>query len=159
MNDSAFMKEHQRRQIDKGRDRARDAWLAGAIASKKGCIRKPDDIRGLKVRSAGPTFARCGSRRRLDRLDPVERGLNALQTGRRRRTDTSSAASSRFRIYEQCEVPHRAGRQRAVVHVRAVLMSKKSFSAWTGTAGSAAAAGRKSQEFFAQGGKGLDDEW
>src|SRR5258707_13528439 len=34
-----------------------DAWLAGAVASKRACIRKPDDIKGLKIRSAGPTFA------------------------------------------------------------------------------------------------------
>src|SRR6267142_4599118 len=57
MNNSPFMKEIKA-QIDKaGVVVLADAWLAGAIASKKGCIRKPDDIKGLKVRSAGPTFA------------------------------------------------------------------------------------------------------
>ncbi len=57
MNNSPFMKDIKA-QIDKaGVVVLADAWLAGAIASKKGCIRKPDDIKGLKVRSAGPTFA------------------------------------------------------------------------------------------------------
>ena len=57
INDSAFMKEIKA-QIDKaGVVVLADAWLAGAVASKKACIRKPDDIKGLKVRSAGPTFA------------------------------------------------------------------------------------------------------
>src|SRR5260370_27179743 len=57
LNNSAFMKDIKA-QIDKaGVVVLADAWLAGAIASKKGCIRKPDDIKGLKVRSAGPTFA------------------------------------------------------------------------------------------------------
>src|SRR3954465_11534315 len=57
LNDSPFMKQIKA-QIDKGGVVVlADAWLAGAIASKKGCIRKPDDIKGLKVRSAGPTFA------------------------------------------------------------------------------------------------------
>src|SRR3982750_2937303 len=57
MNDSAFMKDIKA-QIDKaGVVVLADAWLAGAIASKKGCIPKPADIKGQKVRSAGPTFA------------------------------------------------------------------------------------------------------
>src|SRR5437868_5985144 len=57
MNDSAFMKDIKA-QIDKaGVIVLADAWLAGAIASKKNCIRTPDDIKGQKVRSAGPTFA------------------------------------------------------------------------------------------------------
>src|SRR5881275_3743315 len=57
LNNSPFMKELKER-IQKANVMVlADAWLAGAIASKKGCIRKPDDIKGLKVRSAGPTFA------------------------------------------------------------------------------------------------------
>src|SRR6187402_3025610 len=57
LNDSPFMKDIKA-QIEKaGVVVLADAWLAGAVASKKGCIRKPDDIKGLKVRSAGPTFA------------------------------------------------------------------------------------------------------
>lgn len=34
-----------------------DAWLAGAFGSKDKCIRTPEDANGLKVRSAGATFA------------------------------------------------------------------------------------------------------
>src|SRR3989442_1829764 len=57
VNDSQFMKEIKAK-IDKaGVIVLSDAWLAGAIASKKACIRTPADIKGLKVRSAGPTFA------------------------------------------------------------------------------------------------------
>src|SRR3989440_3649964 len=57
LNNSPFMKEIKAH-IDKaGVVVLADAWLAGAIASKKGCIRRPEDIRGLKVRSAGATFA------------------------------------------------------------------------------------------------------
>src|SRR5580765_2036731 len=45
MADSPFMKDI-RAKIDKaGVVVLADAWLAGAIASKKGCIRKPDDIK------------------------------------------------------------------------------------------------------------------
>src|SRR5262245_64920190 len=57
INDSQFM-HSIRAKIDKaGIIVLADAWPAGAVASKKGCIRTPNDIRGLKVRSAGPTFA------------------------------------------------------------------------------------------------------
>ena len=34
-----------------------DAWFAGGMASKEGCILKPDDMKGGKFRAAGPTFA------------------------------------------------------------------------------------------------------
>src|SRR5574339_408822 len=57
LNDSKFMKDIKA-QIDKaGVVVLADAWLAGAMASKRGCIRKPEDVKGLKFRSAGPTFA------------------------------------------------------------------------------------------------------
>src|SRR5215216_5936985 len=57
INTSPFMKEIKDK-IDKaGGVVLADAWLAGAVASKKTCIRKPEDIKGQKVRSAGPTFA------------------------------------------------------------------------------------------------------
>src|SRR5213593_1949387 len=57
MADSPFMKDI-RAKIDKaGVVVLADAWLAGAVASKKGCVRTPADMKGLKIRSAGPTFA------------------------------------------------------------------------------------------------------
>src|SRR5256712_8723306 len=57
LNNSRVMKDIKA-QIEKaGVVVLADAWLAGAVASKKACIRTPADIKGLKVRSAGPTFA------------------------------------------------------------------------------------------------------
>src|SRR5438094_3552631 len=57
LNNSRFMKDIKA-QIEKaGVIVLADAWLAGAIASKRACIRRPADIKGLKVRSAGPTVA------------------------------------------------------------------------------------------------------
>src|SRR5213078_811497 len=54
LNDSPFMTEIKTK-IDKaGVVALSDAWLAGAVASKRGCILKPQDIKGLKIRSAGP---------------------------------------------------------------------------------------------------------
>src|SRR6185312_5378044 len=57
LNDSQFMKDIKAEITKHGVVVLADAWLAGAVASKKGCIRKPDDMKGLKIRSAGPTFA------------------------------------------------------------------------------------------------------
>src|SRR5215216_4892178 len=57
LNDSEFMKEIKAKIEKAGVIVLADAWLAGAVASKKGCVRKPEDIKGLKIRSAGPTFA------------------------------------------------------------------------------------------------------
>src|ERR1044071_5961822 len=57
LNDSVFMKDIKAK-IDKaGAVVLADAWLAGAVASKRGCVRQPEDIKGQKLRSAGPTFA------------------------------------------------------------------------------------------------------
>ncbi len=57
MNDSKFMKEIRDKIEQAGVIVLSDAWLAGAIASKRQCIRTPADIKGQKLRSAGPTFA------------------------------------------------------------------------------------------------------
>ena len=54
---SPFMKDIKAKIEKAGVIVLADAWLAGAVASKKGCIRKPEDIKGVKIRSAGPTFA------------------------------------------------------------------------------------------------------
>src|SRR4051794_11697523 len=57
LNSSPFMKDIKAKIEKAGVVVLADAWLAGAIASKKNCIRKPEDIKGQKLRSAGPTFA------------------------------------------------------------------------------------------------------
>src|SRR6516225_6820896 len=33
-----------------------DAWFAGGMAAKGHCVVKPDDLKGMKFRAAGPTF-------------------------------------------------------------------------------------------------------
>src|SRR5438046_7595925 len=102
VNNSEFMKEIKA-QIDKsGVIVLADAWLAGAVASKKACIRKPDDIKGLKVRSAGPTFAAMWQAAGASIVSiPSNEVYNALQTGVAEATDTSSGSFVSFRIYEQ----------------------------------------------------------
>src|SRR5258705_5421538 len=102
MNDSQFMKDIKAKIDQAGVVVLADAWLAGAIASKKACIRTPADIKGQKVRSAGPTFAAMWQSAGASIVSvPSNEGYNALQTGGPRATDTSSGSFVSFRIYEQ----------------------------------------------------------
>ena len=160
MNNSPFMKEIKA-QIDKaGVVVLADAWLAGAIASKKGCIRKPDDIKGLKVRSAGPTFAAMWQAAGASIVSiPSNEVYNALQTGVADATDTSSGSFVSFRIYEQVKCVTAPGDNALWFMYEPVLMSKKSFSRLNKKQQDVLMqAGGKSQEFFAKEAKGLDDE-
>src|SRR5207247_631649 len=102
LNDAQFMKDIKEK-INKARVMVlSDAWLAGAVGSKSNCIRKPDDIKGLKVRSAGPTFAAMWQAAGASIVSiPSNEVYNALQTGVADATDTSSGSFVSFRIYEQ----------------------------------------------------------
>src|SRR3954471_4651543 len=160
MNNSPFMKEIKA-QIDKaGVVVLADAWLAGAIASKRGCIRKPDDIKGLKVRSAGPTFAAMWQAAGASIVSiPSNEVYNALQTGVADATDTSSGSFVSFRIYEQVKCLTAPGDNALWFMYEPVLMSKKSFSRLNKKQQDVLLqAGKKSQQFFAEKAKGLDDE-
>src|SRR5438874_3808225 len=160
LNDSPFMKEIKAH-IDKaGVVVLADAWLAGAIASKKGCIRRPEDIRGLKVRSAGPTFASMWQSAGASIVSiPSNEVYNALQTGVADATDTSSGSFVSFRIYEQVKCLTAPGDNALWFMYEPVLMSKKSFNRLNKKQQDVLLqAGKKSQQFFAEKAKGLDDE-
>jgi TRAP-type C4-dicarboxylate transport system substrate-binding protein len=160
LNNSPFMKEIKA-QIEKGGVIVlADAWLAGAIASKKGCIRKPDDIKGLKVRSAGPTFAAMWQAAGASIVSiPSNEVYNALQTGVADATDTSSGSFVSFRIYEQVKCLTAPGNNALWFMYEPVLMSKKSFSRLNKKQQEVLLqAGRKSQEFFAKEAPGLDEQ-
>src|SRR5689334_16890869 len=160
VNNSPFMKDIKA-QIDKaGVVVLADAWLAGAIASKKGCIRKPDDIKGLKVRSAGPTFASMWQSAGASIVSvPSNEVYNALQTGVADATDTSSGSFVSFRIYEQVKCLTAPGDNALWFMYEPVLMSKKSFTRLNKKQQDVLMqAGKKSQQFFADKAKGLDDE-
>ena len=160
LNDSQFMKEIKA-QIDKaGVAVLADAWLAGAMASKRGCIRKPEDVKGLKFRSAGPTFAAMWQSAGATIVSvPSNEVYNALQTGVAEATDTSSGSFVSFRIYEQVKCLTAPGDNALWFMYEPVLMSKKSFNRLNKKQQDVLMqAGKKSQQFFAEKAKGLDDE-
>jgi TRAP-type transport system periplasmic protein len=160
MNGSPFMKDIKA-QIDKaGVVVLADAWLAGAIASKKGCIRKPEDIKGLKVRSAGPTFAAMWQSAGASIVSiPSNEVYNALQTGVADATDTSSGSFVSFRIYEQVKCITAPGDNALWFMYEPVLMSKKSFNRLNKKQQDVLMqAGKKSQDFFAKEARKLDED-
>jgi TRAP-type transport system periplasmic protein len=160
INNSPFMKEIKDK-IDKaGAMVLADAWLAGAIASKKGCIRKPDDIKGQKVRSAGPTFAAMWQQAGASIVNiPSNEVYNALQTGVADATDTSTGSFVSFRIYEQVKCVTAPGDNALWFMYEPVLISKRTFQKLTKPQQDAlVAAGKKSEAYFNSESKKLDDE-
>ncbi len=160
LNNSRFMKEIKAK-IDKaGVIVLSDAWLAGAVASKKACIRTPADMKGLKIRSAGPTFAAMwqGAGASIVSI-PSNEVYNALQTGVADATDTSSGSFVSFRIYEQVKCLTAPGENALWFMYEPVLMSKKSFDRLSKPQQDVLRkAGKKAEDYFAKEAKGMDDE-
>ena len=160
LNGSPFMKEIRDKITKAGVIVLADAWLAGAVASKKGCIRKPDDIKGLKIRSAGPTFAAMWQAAGASIVSvPSNEVYNALQTGVADATDTSAGSFVSFRIYEQVKCITAPGDNALWFMYEPVLMSKKSFDKLNKQQQDVLLkAGKKSEEYFNKATKGLDEE-
>ena len=159
INNSPFMKDIKAKIEKAGVIVLADAWLAGAVASKKGCIRKPDDIKGQKVRSAGATFAAMWQKAGASVVNiPSNEVYNALQTGVADATDTSTGSFVSFRIYEQVKCITAPGENALWFMYEPVLMSKKSFDALNKQQQEALLkAGKKSEEYFNKEAKKLDD--
>jgi len=160
LNDSKFMKEIRGKIEKDGVIVLSDAWLAGAVASKKSCIRTPADIKGQKIRSAGPTFAVMWEAAGASIVSiPSNEVYNALQTGVADGTDTSSGSFVSFRLYEQVKCVTAPGDNALWFMYEPVLMSKKSFDRLDKKQQEVLLkAGRKAQDYFAKEAKGLDDQ-
>jgi len=160
LGNSKFMKDIRAKIESNGVIVLSDAWLAGAVASKKACIRTPDDIKGQKIRSAGPTFAAMWQAAGASIVSiPSNEVYNALQTGVAEATDTSTGSFVSFRIYEQVKCITAPGENALWFMYEPVLMSKKSFDRLDKKQQDVLLkAGKKAQDYFAKEAKGLDDE-
>ena len=160
LNNSPFMKEIKAKIEKAGVVVVADAWLAGSVASKKGCIRKPDDIKGQKIRSAGPTFAQMWQQAGASIVNiPSNEVYNALQTGVAEGTDTSNGSFVSFRIYEQVKCITAPGENALWFMYEPVLMSKKSYDKLSADQKKALmAAGKKSEDYFNAESRKLDDK-
>lgn len=160
MNDSPFMKDIKAIIEQGGVHVLADAWLAGAFGSKDKCIRKPEDAAGLKVRSAGSTFAQMWAGAGASVVSiPSSDVYNALQQGVIQATDTSSGSFVSFRLYEQLKCVTAPGDNALWFMYEPVLISKKSWDKLNDAQKKAlTAASQKAEDYFESESKKLDDE-
>lgn len=160
INDSAFMKDIKAIIEQGGVHVLADAWLAGAFGSKDKCIRKPDDATGMKVRSAGSTFAQMWAGAGASVVSiPSSDVYNALQQGVIQATDTSSGSFVSFRLYEQLKCLTAPGDNALWFMYEPVLISKKSWDKLNDAQKKAlTAASKKAEDYFESESKKLDDQ-
>jgi TRAP-type C4-dicarboxylate transport system substrate-binding protein len=160
LNDSPFMDQIRAKIEEAGVIVLADAWLAGAVGSKGDCVRTPEDMQGLKIRSAGATFAAMWQQAGASIVSiPSSEVYTALQTGVADATDTSAGSFVSFRLYEQLKCLTAPGDNALWFMYEPVLMSKQSFERLTPEQQEALlAAGQKSEEYFAGESRGLDQE-
>jgi len=160
INNSPFMKDIKD-VIEKGGVHVlADAWLAGAFGAKDKCIRMPQDAAGLKVRSAGATFAQMWAGAGASIVSvPSNEVYNALQQGVAQATDTSTSSFVSFRLYEQLKCVTAPGDNALWFMYEPVLISKRTWDKLNDAQKRAlTTASKKAQDFFTAESKKMDDE-
>jgi len=160
MNTSPFMQDIKAI-IEKGGAKVlADAWLAGAFGAKDKCIRKPEDVAGMKIRSAGATFAQmwAGAGASIVSI-PSSETYNALQQGVAQGTDTSSSSFVSFRLYEQLKCLTAPGDNALWFMYEPVLISKRTWDRLNEAQRKALTdASKKAEAYFNAESKKLDDK-
>jgi TRAP-type C4-dicarboxylate transport system substrate-binding protein len=128
INGSQFMTDVRAEIVDNSVIVLSDAWFAGGMAAKGHCIVKPDDLKGMKFRAAGPTFAAMWEAAGASIVSPPSNEIyNAFQTGVVNATDTSLGTFDSTRLYEVTDCLTAPGNNALWFMYEPVLMSKKSF--------------------------------
>jgi TRAP-type transport system periplasmic protein len=128
INDSQFMKDIRAEIEKQGAVVLSDAWFAGGMASKDKCIVTPTDLKGMKFRAAGPTFAAMWEGAGASIVTPPSNEVyNAFQTGIVTGTDTSLGTFQSMRLYEVTNCLTAPGTNALWFMYEPVLMSKKVF--------------------------------
>jgi TRAP-type C4-dicarboxylate transport system substrate-binding protein len=150
INDSQFMKDIRAEIEKRGVIVLSDAWFAGGMASKGGCVVKPDDLKGRKFRAAGPTFAGMWENAGASIVSPPSNEIyNAFQTGVVNATDTSLSTFASMRLYEVADCLTAPGTNALWFMYQPMLMSKKSFDRLNKQQQDAIiAGGKKAQAYF-----------
>lgn len=160
INESPFMKDIKGIIESGGVKVLADAWLAGAFGAKEKCIKMPGDVEGMKIRSAGATFAEMwrGAGASIVSI-PSNEVYNALQQGVAQGTDTSSGSFVSFRLYEQIKCLTEPGANALWFMYEPVLISKRSWDKLNDAQKKAlTAASAKAQAYFETESKKLDDK-
>jgi TRAP-type C4-dicarboxylate transport system substrate-binding protein len=150
INKSQFMKDIRAEIEKRGVMVLSDAWFAGGVAAKGGCILKPDDLKGRKFRAAGPTFAGMWEMAGASIVSPPSNEIyNAFQTGVVNATDTSLSTFASMRLYEVADCLTAPGDNALWFMYQPLLMSKKSFDKLDKKQQDVIiAAGKKAQDYF-----------
>ena len=128
VNNSDFMKAIHAEIEKRGGIVLSDAWFAGGMASKSGCITKPDDLKGKKIRAAGPTFAAMWQAAGASIVSPPSNEIyNAFQSGVIDSTDTSLGTFASMRLFEVAECLTAPGNNALWFMYEPVIMSKRTF--------------------------------
>ena len=150
INTSQFMKDI-RAEIEKnGAIVLSDAWFAGGMAAKGGCVVLPSDMKGRKFRAAGPTFAGMWETAGASIVSPPSNEIyNAFQSGVVNGTDTSLGTLQSMRLYEVTDCLTAPGNNALWFMYEPVLMSKKSFDKLNKQQQEAViTAGKKAQAYY-----------
>ena len=150
INGSPFMTDVRAEIVDNNVIVLSDAWFAGGMAAKGHCIVKPDDLKGMKFRAAGPTFAAMWEAAGASIVSPPSNEIyNAFQTGVINGTDTSLGTFDSTRLYEVTDCLTAPGNNALWFMYEPVLMSKKSFDKLNKAQQDALIkAGKNSQAYF-----------
>jgi TRAP-type C4-dicarboxylate transport system substrate-binding protein len=128
INQSGFMKEIHAEIEKRGGVVLSDAWFAGGMAAKGKCVVHPNDMKGLKFRAAGPTFAAMWEAAGASIVSPPSNEIyNAFQSGVVNGTDTSLGTFASMRLYEVADCLTAPGENALWFMYEPLIMSKKSF--------------------------------
>src|SRR5690242_21638116 len=150
VNSSQFMKDIRAEIEKRGVIVLSDAWFAGGVAAKDGCIVHPNDLKGRKFRAAGPTFAGMWENAGASIVSPPSNEIyNAFQSGVINATDTSLGTFASTRIYEVTDCLTAPGTNALWFMYEPLLMSKKNFDRLNKQQKDAiVAAGKKAQAYY-----------
>jgi TRAP-type C4-dicarboxylate transport system substrate-binding protein len=150
MNNSQFMKDIRAEIEKKGVIVLSDAWFAGGMAAKGKCLQRPADLKGLKFRAAGPTFAAMWEAAGASIVSPPSNEIyNAFQSGVINATDTSLGTFASTRLYEVTDCLTAPGNNALWFMYEPLLMSKKTFDRLDKKQQDAfIAAGKKAQAYY-----------
>ncbi len=160
INASAFMTDMRKIIADAGVIVLSDAWFAGGMAAKTGCILEPANLKGIKFRAAGPTFAAMWQAAGANIVTPPSNEIyNAFQTGVVQATDTSLGTFASTRLYEQVKCLTAPGDHALWMMYEPALMSKKNFDKLNKQQQDAVIkAGKDAQAYYEGKAPAVDDE-
>lgn len=160
LNDSDFMTDIKKIINDAGVVVLSDAWLAGAFASKKACIRGPETMQGQVTRAAGPAFEQMlvAAGASIASM-PSSEIYTGMQTGVLDAANTSSGSFVSYRLYEQVTCLTAPGANALWFMYEPILISKKSWDKLNEAQQKALMdAGKVAEDYFVGEAKKLDDK-